>query len=804
MHIWSLIIYRVFRRMLRQPGFLLSSGTFLAVGLAAATAFLALVNTVLLAPLPFRDPDSLFAIRSLNTQDGEDTDVLSLADFGDLQQQLSDGSVFSAATAFRGDFVTYTPRGGTAQQWIGARITSQFFEVFELPPLHGRLLQASDFESGAAPVVMISEQIWESVFSGDPSIIGSTVEMNGQPFEVVGIVPGRVHEPVWAETWLPLPNDSPEYFSRDGRYMRAVGRLAPGVSPAAASSQLRAFSEVLGQAHPGTNRNWVLHMMPLLEMRVEGIRQSLLLGMVAAALLLLITALSLANLLLARGARRQTEHALQRALGANGRHLAADVALEAFAIALWGALLASCLLWFGFSKLLPAIPWELIPRANEIHFGWKTLLQLFSITLLTALLSSLWPVIQTRRANLQSLLNQSGGKHSLRSGKQLRTGLLMIQVALSLAILASATAVAQQFKQLLNTPLGFQIDGIHTFMISPDQSQIRDWYDFSLTYDRLLDEVRAIPEVSEVAWTTIPPLFGSSIQFSFEMETNTLDNERAVEATIQSVSAGVFDFLGLELIDGRLLRDSDVRQSPNVAIINSELAERFFPDRNPIGQRIRVLSWINDGWKEIVGVVSTNVQDQLNETPIAQVYFPYQQTPWIFGNLMVKGSGSGLVHQVDSAIRRVDPNIAPTHSTIEEFQNRQTTRDRAITTIMGAFGIAAAGLAAFGIFALTALDVAEQRKDIGIRMALGADRSSIRKHYLCKGLKTTTIGLLLGIGFAVITDKLIAGLLGPSESTQLLFLLSACIALLTVCSLAVLIPANRASRLDPNICLRIQ
>jgi predicted permease len=405
MNLWPLTLRRVLRRLAAQPGFSLSAALLLGLGLAATSGFLVLVRTVLLDPLPYEEPDALYGLRSRNDREGTTTATVSVADFADLRRTQTS---FSALAAYRGDFVSYTPPGGSTRQWFGARVTAGFFEVLGQPPVRGRRFAPEDFRPGAPAVAILSEQAWEQHFAREETLVGRNLALNGVPTTIIGVMPRAGREPAFADVWLPFPDRSPEYMLRDARYWSAIVRLAPEASPAAARAELRNFSARLAESYPQTNRHWTLELEPLLEMRVGGVRQTLLLGSFTAALLLVVTGLNLANLLLARGTRRQGDYAVQRALGARGTQLMGEALLESLLLAAAGGLLAAGLLLLGFNLILPRFSTELLPRHNEIRFGLRESLPLLLITTLTGALSGLWPAFQARRPNLLRLLNLAG------------------------------------------------------------------------------------------------------------------------------------------------------------------------------------------------------------------------------------------------------------------------------------------------------------------------------------------------------------------------------------------------------------
>lgn len=793
---------RVVRRLAREPGYALGTSFILALGLAAAAGFLILVHGILFAPLPFDEPEELYGLSAVNAKEHLSADALSVADFADLNREQTH---FTAMAAYRGDFLTYSPTSGSTRQWIGSRVTPDFFKVLAIQPVHGRFFAREDFEQGEALVAILSEDLWEREFNRDPALIGSSVRVNGSTVEVIGILPRTAREPSFAEVWLPFPDGSGEYFMRDARYWTAICRLSPDSTPEAAEAELKTIAEQLAEAYPKSNRDWTIVLQPLLEMRVAGVRQTLLLGTLTAALLLGVTALSLTNLLLARGLRRQSDYAVQRALGASNRHLAGEAALEAILLTLAGGIGALLLLWLVFDGILPRLPDDLLPRLRELRLDLSAYLFLAVVTLGTALLSALWPAWQATRSNLLPLLQGAGTRHSGDvSSRRFRAGLLSFQIALTLAILAVAALVGRELRSLLTVDPGFQFVDRTAFSVPPDEERYAQFFDLIPYYDRMLDALRAAPEIDRAELTTFPPLFGAALSFNFEIEHDTRASERAPEAIVQNVSSGYAEILGVPMLAGRGFDDRDTRESPLTVVINEALARRYFPDRNPIGERLRVFPWINPQWRTIVGVIADYDQDALDEAPRPQLYLPYRQTPWVFAHLVVTPSrpGQPVEGAVEAVLRRADPDLAVTAYTLRDLRDRQTARDRSLATLLGAFAVVAVALAFFGVYALVSLEVADQRREIGIRMALGADRSSILRHYLGRGMRTVALGLGVGTVVSMVSLRWLESLIATRAATPWMLLLVVALGLAACCALATTAPARRASRVLPNEALR--
>ncbi len=801
--LWLLSTRRVFRRLAARPGFTLMASGLLAIGLSGTIGFMVLIRTILLSPLPYEDPDSLYGFRSTNAREGIVKDGVSLADFADLHQSLT---VFTTFAAYRGDFMTYQPVEGSSRQWLGAQVTADFFPMLGVTPLHGRLLNADDFLPGAPVVMVLSEQTWVTEFGSDLGILGTTLEINSEPIEVVGILPREARDPAFAGAWFPFPRSNPEYFVRDSRHWAATGRIAPGITQAAAQAQVDTQVAALARAYPNTNKNWEMQIVPLLEMRVSGIRRTLVIGISTACLLLFVTALNLANLLLARRLNRQGEIALERVLGASPIQMVGEILFEAAILALTGAMLAAGFLFYAFNIFLPGVEADIIPRVNEISFGLSDALALLGVALATALLCGFAPSWQTSREGFVTLLNQTGGKATQsRSTKRLRAGLLILQIGITLPIVVSATVVTEQLMSLENEPLGFKTEGVEVFILSPDQKLYPNFMDLRGFYQRITDHIREKPEFESAEVLTFPPLFGASLDFAFEVQNYQDPEGRSLQASHQFVSPGIFELLEIQLLEGRAFSEQDVLGAPMTAIVNQAFVDRYFDDGLVLGRRIKAMTWISNEWREIVGVVQTTKQASLTEAPTPQIYLPMDQTPWIFGHLLVKASNPGqpISTMIEQSIKEIFPDMATLGTTLDALHDVQTLSARTLARIMGGFALAAAAMTAFGVYALLTLMVVDQQREIGLRMAIGANGNTVLRHYLLRGLKTVAWGIAGGCAIALATDQILRPTLGMEGSTSILLFLGSAGALLLIGLLASAFPAIRAARLEPVDALRL-
>ncbi len=784
-----------FRTLRRAPGFSALVIGLLAFGLGANVAVFSIFEAIVLSPLPYPEADRLVGLSSVNATKALDQPALSAADFRDVRERARS---FPALAAYRPEFVGYRPDGGEARQLVGALVTEEFFAVFRANPTHGRVFRADEFSAAAPRTAVLSAAAWRRHFGGRPDVIGTTVTLERQPTTIVGIMPEGFREPEFVDLWLPFPPESGENLARDSRFWTTVGRLGAGVAAASARAELATIARALEAEYPAVNRGWSFRAEPLLEQRVGSLRRSLLLLVGAVGLVLLVACVNLANLLLARGLRQMPQLALKLALGATPGALARGVWAEAMLLALAGGAMGTALAAAGLPLLVRGLPAGLIPRTQEIGLDGAALGFALGATALTGLLCGSLPAWQVRRTNLAELLQSAGARGTPGgfTGKA-QTALVALQLALTLTVLAAAGGLARTLFALQATATGFSAANVLTVRIAGGQDAWAQPADLARYYDRLLAELQATPGIEAAAINASAPLSGITLRYPFWVQGRPRTEGNADEAVFASVSPDYLRALRIPLRQGRFIEARDDFQAPRVCVINETLARRIFPDRDPIGQKIQTLPWLNREYREIVGVVADTRQDNLSDPPPPQLYVPAAQSPWFFTTYLVKTAPGTGAATVQAALRRADPAVAMTVRSLEDNIALTTTQPRLRAWLLGVFAAAALGLSAFGLYASMAFAVNQRTREFGIRLALGATPAGIVALVLGRAGRVAAAGVILGLAGAVGTERILQATvpgLVPLEGVGLAGLA----ALLAAVALAAgALPAWTASRLNP-------
>lgn len=793
-----------FRHLRRAPDFALLAIAMLALGIGANVAILSIFQSIILRPLPYPQPERLVGFKSLNSAKAITQPALSLADFRDFKERTQS---YTALAGFRPDFIGYAPAGGDPVQLICGQVTEEFFQAFGTTPLLGRAFTAGEFSAGAGRTVILSHAAWRRHFSGRADAIGRTVMLNDQPTTIVGVMPEDFREPEFVEVWLPFPEEAPENLVRDSRFWNTVGRLKPGASLGAAQAEATTIASALAGEFASTNRGWSVALQPLLDMRVSGLRSSLLLLVGAVGLVLLIACLNLANLMLARGVGRLQELAIRLALGATPRLLARAVLLESLLLAVAGGVTGVALAMFGLPALASRLPPGLVPRSHAIGVDGTALVFAVAVSVLTGLAFGVLPAWQVLRANVNDLLKSGGSRGaSSRFTHQVQGGLIAGQVALTLMVLTGAGLLMKSLLTMQRTAVGFDPAHVLALRISPPTSHWQDFWQLGDYYERVLAEVRREPGVESVTLNCSTPLTGITLRYPFWVEGRPVDEGNADEAVFNSVDQDYFKTLRVPLLRGRSFEardDAKAASSHPVCIVNQTLARRLFGDADPIGRRLRTLPWMVHGYREIVGVVGDVKQDSQADDPTPQLYVPQRQSPWFFTTVLVRSSSASAA-TIEAAMRRADPVLTMSVRTMDENIARSATQPRVRTILFGLFAAAALGLSAFGIYASISFTVGQRTREIGVRMALGAAPREIVRWVLARAAVLAGLGVAAGLVGALGVTRLLRGALyGVTPADPLVFG-GLALFLPAVVLAAAFFPAVRAARLEPTRALQTE
>ena len=798
------------RQLRKNPVFAAVAAITLALAIGANTAIFSVVNTVLLAPLPYRQVDRLMMIWESNRTRGERAFPISPGDFTSWKQE---NDVFEDIAASYDNEVTLTG-SGDPKLVIGYAFTPNYFRILDVPPQIGRTFTEQEAQS-KAPVVVLSDKFWRTTLHGDPQVLGKAITLDAKPYTVIGVMPPTFSYPPKTELWMPisLSADSGDY---DHRYLRIVGRLKPGISMDEAQAHMDALERRIASLHSATEAGNETLVEPLRHQLSGDIRKPLLVLLGAVAIVLLIACVNIAGLLLARAAARRTEVSLRTAIGASRFRLVRQFLIESFLLSLPGGVLGIGLAVWCTRFLVAIFPNNVanlsIPRVESIPLNAPVLWFALGITVLASLLLGVLPALQTSRANQSDVLKESGRVlGSAASSARTRRVLTSAEIALSMILLCGAGLMIESFRQVYREDLGFQPDhvlGVEVFLpknrYPSEQPQTR------LSFvSGVLENLKGLPGVHSVAATNYLPLTGFWGDTDFLIEgTTPVNASQKPTADSRLVTPAYFSTMGIALLQGRDFTDSDRIGSEQVAIVNSTLAHRYFGNDDPVGKVVEVEE--DDArskrWR-IVGVVSDVKAFGPEEATHADFYRPLAQVTFPLLGFVVRTTGdpATLLKSAQQAVWRVDKDQPIFDAMpLSVLASQSLTLRRTSTVVLASFATLALLLAAVGLYGVMAYSVSQRTHEIGIRMAVGARRQDVLQLVLRSGMSLVLIGEAIGLAAALLLTRLSSSLLfGVSAGDP--WILATAVAVLTlVALLASYIPASRATKVDPMIALRYE
>jgi putative ABC transport system permease protein len=789
------------RSFAKRPGFLLIAVSTLALGIGATTAMFTVVNSVLLRPLQFPEPERVVLFEGMNPRRGIDQSSMSALDFYDWQQQSQS---FEQIAAFfpNGVFLSV---GDETERERGTYVSAEFFPVFKTNPISGRTLQTGDMQPSSDPAIVISYALWQRRFGGSPSAVNSKVTMNGKPTTIVGIMPANFTYPNDCEVWTAMPVDL-KNEARDNRYLSVVTRLKPNVSIAQAQADIDMINQRLSQNYAETNGGWGVRLTELRERLVAELKTSLLILLGAVAFVLLIACANVANLLLARAAYRQKEIAVRTALGASRLRVVRQLLTESVLLSVVSGV-AGLALSFWLIKLLLAITPPNTPRMNEIGIDRRVFAFTLSVTVLAGLLFGLFPALQTSRPNLNETLKDSGQRGSETGGRnRLGSWLIVSEIALSFILLAGAGLLIKSFLFLREINPGFNADNVLAMRLSLPAGKYAEGEPYLQAYKQLIDRVKATPGVQSAGAVLSLPLSGDTFNLwrGVIREGRPVTSDEQSDAQYQVATPDYFQTLQIPLKAGRMFTDQDNSQSPKVAIVNETMARHLWPGENPIGQRFTI--WRDEKFpREVIGVVG-DTRMSLDKEAGHQMYIPYaQDLTWPNLRLVVRTTGepTAMADSVREAIRSVDKAV-PTYNlkTMNDVVSTSAAPRRIPMLLLSSFAGVAMLLAMLGIYGVTSYYVTQRTHEIGVRMALGAQIRDVLRLVLKRAMLLALIGIGIGVAGAVAVTRYLTTLLFGVKPIDVVTFVGVAIVLGIVVLVACVVPARRAARIDPLEALK--
>jgi putative ABC transport system permease protein len=797
------------RMLVKNPGFTTVAVIVLALGIGANTAIFSAVNAVLLRSLPYHDPDQLVVPASTNYGRGSDRVNVSYGDFADWKRE----QVFAHVAVFQ--TFTYDLTGtGEPDRAQASAVSADYFAVMGAAPLLGRALLPEEHKPGGTRVAVLSHGLWQRRFGSDPHLIGQTIKLNGAPFTVVGVMPPSSTYPDSVELWVPMAfsEDNPpqDLLRRDNFIWQAVARLKPGVSVEQTQTHLQTIAQRIERDHPVVRKGWSVRLVPLQEWIVgTQLRQALLVLLGAVGFVLLIGCANVANLLLARAAVRQREMAIRMSLGAGRLRLVRQLFTESLLLACLGGIAGLLLAKWGARLLITFAPSN-IPRLNEMGMDSLVLGFVLGVSAFTAVVFGIVPSLQATKTNLSESLKEGGRSATggLRSGRT-RSLLVVAEVALSLVLLIGAGLMIRSFIRLQQVDPGFKVDHLLTLDLNAPRSRYRDNPQVLSFYQGLTDRLKALPGVQAACVSSALPLGGGGFYLGrvFLIEGHPEPPAGPdFSAQWDVISPDYFSTLGVGLLKGRFFSERDTAESTPVIIINETMARRMFPNENPLGKRIR--SWRDENLlREIVGVVRDvryfGRDDQLR----GLVYIPHTQNTWRSMTLTVRTAGdpTGMVEAVRNGVWAADKDLAIANiRTMQRIMDDSVARQRFSMLLLSLFAIVALMLAAVGIYGVMSYAVAQRTHEIGVRMALGAERRDILRLVVGRGLALVVAGVGLGLTGAFALTRLMSNLLFAVSARDPMTFAALPLLLAVVALIACYLPARRATKVDPMIALRYE
>ena len=798
-------------RILRKsPAFAAIAIATLALGIGANTAIFSVVYTVLLRPLPFPNPAQLVFVFEAKPQEGISGTGTS---YDNLTEWRAQNHVFADLAAIQNHALTLTGRGGDPADVDTIIVTPELLPLLGARPLAGRIFLAADENRGAAPVVIISENLWRDRFGADPAIIGSPITLDKRQFTVVGIMPAQFRFPLPAPAdriWIPLVDDPlfGSWMDRPGgHWVQVIGRLKPGVSMAQAQAEMDAIAARLAKKNPTENDGWIIRFTPLQQAIVGNTKTALLVLLGAVGLVLLIACANISNLLLARATARSKEIALRIALGAGRPRVLRQLLTESAVLGLLGGAIGVLIAYWGVRTLTALLPPDL-PLVYEVRVDVWVLGFALLISFLASGIFGLAPAMFAADSNLQLSLREDAGRAG-EPGKRrfARSFLAAAEVALAMVLLVAAGLLLRSFFTLTSVSPGFDAQNLVTAEVSLPQFQYskpEQWTAFS---DELLRRLGAQPGMSDTAMAVPVPLAEGFINLGFKIAGNPpLPPSLPFTADYGSVSPNYFRVMRIPLLRGRFFTDQDNSSTPRVALISEALAHQYFANQDPIGQQLIFGFPPQPGLsREIVGVVGDVRDVSLGKAPEPMMYVPYRQAPVWGGQLVVRSalSPGSVSAAIREQVREVDKDLPITHmGTMASVLDDSVGQPRFRTWLLGLFGLLALILAAAGIFGVISYSVSRRTHEIGIRITLGASPQNVLRLILGESARLVVIGLVIGAAASLALSRYLATLLFGVRATDPLTFAAVAVLLAAVALAAAYVPTRRAMRVDPMVALR--
>jgi predicted permease len=803
------------RGLVKSPGFALVAVIVLALGIGANTAIFSVVNAVLLRPLPYQDPGKLVQVwhvppaKSFPGMTEFDVSAANYLDWRDQNHVFEQLAIYTYATL-------NLSGKGQPESVTSAVVSPNFFSTLRVRTLFGRAIAPGEDQHGHANVVVLSHAFWREHFGSDPGIVGQNVTLNQQSYTIVGVMPSRFEMPPSAQIWTPLAWTDKEKAVRGEHHYGVIGRLKPGLDLKQAQAEMNTISSRLEQQYPADDKGWGAMVVPLREQLVGSVRPALLVLLGAVAFVLLIACANVANLMLAKTLGRRKEIAIRSALGASRARIVQQVLSETILLALAGGILGLLIAHFGV-RLISAFLANQLSLSPEVNLDGWVLGFTLAVSLATGVLAGLAPALRLTKTDLNEALKQGLSRTDADSGgKRTRVVLVISEVALSLMLLIGAGLMIRSLWMLRSVDPGLDPDHVLTMTVGIPVPSTRfpTPLQQSNFFNDVLQRVRALPGVDSAAVIDALPLAGGGSIQPIAIEGRAAQQMAdQPEVAVRIISPGYIRALHIPLLRGRDLNDADAAGRPAVIVISESMAKRFWPNENPLGKHL-TMTFFPDGPREIVGIVGDVKDSGLDVVdPVATLYLPLGQlsTPLLGAwtsfpmSLVVRTNSnpSSLTSAVTSAVHQVDSELPLLQiRTMQDVVGESLAQQRFNMQLLAVFAGLALLLAAIGIYSVLSYSVKRRVREIGIRMALGAQVRDVLRLIMIEGMRPTLIGVAIGLAGALALGRVLANLIYGVKPTDPMTFAAVSALLAAVGLFATIIPAYRATRVEPMKTLR--
>jgi putative ABC transport system permease protein len=786
----------------------------LALGIGANTAIFSVVNELLLRPLPYRDAERVVMLWEV-TPEGRHQNSTSRANFRSWRDQSTS---FQELAVFTDQRANLTGAGEPEEVSVQYG-TTELFKVLGVEPMLGRTFLPEDaVEAGKPPVVVLSYALWQRHFGGQASVVGQPITLNGTKFTVIGVMQAsfqffirqRSGSGRPAELWTVLPMPTGARANERGRFLATVARLKDGVTVEHAANELRTIHARLSEETPQYNKNWSAEVLPLREQFFGNVRRPLWLMLGAVGFVLLIACANVANLLLSLASSREKEIAVRSALGARRSRIVRQLLTESLLLALLGSVLGLGLAWLGIKALMLISPKDLFSM-RTVGLNVTVLFWTLGVSLLTGIIFGLAPALHVSRLNLNDSLKEGGKSESSQASgsRRLRSALVVSEIALAVVLLASAGLLIKSFIHLQQVDRGFDTDNVLTMVIRVPNTRYREDSQYVNFFSQALDNIRQLPTVRSAGMVNYLPLYGglgSATGFKILGRPEPPPGQ-GPSTDVRVADAGYFQTMGIPLLRGRYFSDTEQKEPKHVILINEALARTYFPEEDPIGRRLDVEMFDKPTPAEIIGIVgNVRYESLVDESPPA-VYFPHPDLTYSFMTLVIRTDGdpTAIAPAAQREIRTLDPNQPVSDiRTMNQVMSEWVARSRFNTLLLGLFAGLATLLSAVGIFGVMNYSVALRTREIGLRLAIGAQPRQVLLLVLKQGFWLTMVGVTLGLAAAFALTRLLSGLLFGVAAVDVATFATISVLLVFVSLLACYLPARRAMRIDPLTALRYE